>query len=470
MHARGKAGDDGRVAHVLLLRHLAHAQVLAHQKFGQRRVIAAYAHLAAKAPHFARAQLAVIAPAPLGDVVKQRGHVKHPGPLPALRQLRAQGVFVREFGHEKAPHVAQHHERVLIDGVDVKQIVLHLPHDAAENPQIAPQHAGAVHQPQRVRLPRRGLEHAHEQGVIGGVGAKAPVHRRAGVVERAQRAGAKRLHLRAALVEPEGLQDGARVALVKIVAVDVQCAIGFGKPGVDAARRRRRLARGAQALGHDLKQDFAQLHHGLGAPVVAAHELLAGALGQAAPRVKAVFIAKSGGHGSLPLEHQPVFVPPGQQVQARANQPQQPLIARQLPRLARRGHAAGQIGPAAPETGRARHPADGVQIAQAAGRLLAIRLQRVGRVLLPGVALALLQLLGRQKSQRIQLRGKSGLKAGQQRRIARHPARFQPGRAGGDVLPRRLQTLRHGAHAVAHLQAHIPAGGHEGRYRSVQRS
>ena len=87
-----------------------------------------------------------------------------------------------------------------------------------------------------------------------------------------------------------------------------------------------------------------------------------------------------------------------------------------------------------------------------------------------GVALALLQLLGRQKSQRIQLCGKSGLKAGQQRRIARHPARFQPGRAGGDVLLRRLQTLRHGAHAVAHLQAHIPAGGHEGRYRSIQRS
>ena len=232
----------------------------------------------------------------------------------------------------------------------------------------------------------------------------------------------------------------------------------------------RRAGGGASRAGHDLKQDFAQLHHGLGAPVVAAHELLAGALGQAAPRVKAVFIAKSGGHGSLPLEHQPVFVPPGQQVQARANQPQQPLIARQLPRLARRGHAAGQIGPAAPETGRARHPADGVQIAQAAGRLLAIRLQRVGRVLLPGVALALLELLGRQKSQRIELRGKSDLKAGQQRRIARHPARFQPGRAGGDVLPRRLQTLRHGAHAVAHLQAHIPAGGHEGRYRRVQRS
>ena len=39
----------------------------------------------------------------------------------------AERVFVRMFCHEKAPHVAQHHQDVLVHGVDVEQVMLHLP-------------------------------------------------------------------------------------------------------------------------------------------------------------------------------------------------------------------------------------------------------------------------------------------------------------------------------------------------------
>ena len=43
--------------------------------------------LLAKALHIARPQHRMVAPAPLGDVVEEGGHVQHPGLVPAARQL-----------------------------------------------------------------------------------------------------------------------------------------------------------------------------------------------------------------------------------------------------------------------------------------------------------------------------------------------------------------------------------------------
>jgi hypothetical protein len=86
--------------------------------------------LAAEAAHLDGAQLGVVAAAALGNVVEQRGHVQHPGLVPARGQLRAERVLVRMLGDEEAAHVAQHHQDVLVHRVDVEQVVLHLPHDA----------------------------------------------------------------------------------------------------------------------------------------------------------------------------------------------------------------------------------------------------------------------------------------------------------------------------------------------------
>ena len=58
--------------------------------------------------------------------------IEQPVPLEAAHQLAAQRKLVRELGHGEAAHVAQHHQDVLVDGVDVEQIVLHLADDAAE--------------------------------------------------------------------------------------------------------------------------------------------------------------------------------------------------------------------------------------------------------------------------------------------------------------------------------------------------
>ena len=84
-----------------------------------------------------RTALGVVAPTPFGDVVEQGGHVEDPGLVPASGQLGAKRIFVGMFGDEKTPHIAHHHEDVLVHGVDVEEVVLHLPDDGAEHPQVA---------------------------------------------------------------------------------------------------------------------------------------------------------------------------------------------------------------------------------------------------------------------------------------------------------------------------------------------
>jgi hypothetical protein len=80
------------------------------------------------------------------------------------------------FGHEKTPHIAHDHQNVLIDGIDVKQVVLHLPDDTAKRPQVAPEHAGAVHQPQGMNDALRRLQDAHELLPAARIVAEGAVH------------------------------------------------------------------------------------------------------------------------------------------------------------------------------------------------------------------------------------------------------------------------------------------------------
>ena len=43
------------------------------------------------------------------------------------------------LGHRKASQIADHRKRMLINGINVKQIVLHLPNDTSKDRQIARQ-------------------------------------------------------------------------------------------------------------------------------------------------------------------------------------------------------------------------------------------------------------------------------------------------------------------------------------------
>jgi hypothetical protein len=142
--------------------------VVQHQELDQLHVLAADAVVAAEALHLERAEHRVVAAAALGDVVEEGGDVEHPGPVEGRGELRAERVLVGVLGDEEPAHVAQHHDDVLVHGVDVEQVVLHLPDDAAEDPEVAAEHAGVVHQPERVRLSFLRLEDLHERRVVHG--------------------------------------------------------------------------------------------------------------------------------------------------------------------------------------------------------------------------------------------------------------------------------------------------------------
>ena len=96
----------------------------------------------------------MIAAAALGDVVEQPGEVEHLAPLEVGDQPRAQRILVRVLRLGEAAQVADHHQDVLVDRVDVEQVVLHLADDAAERGQVVAEDAVQVHPPQLVREAR----------------------------------------------------------------------------------------------------------------------------------------------------------------------------------------------------------------------------------------------------------------------------------------------------------------------------
>jgi hypothetical protein len=103
----------------------------------QLRVRLGQVVVAAEAHGVARSQVRVVAAAPLGDVVEERREVEHLDAVELLHELRAERVFVVEARDAEAAQVPDHHEDVLVHGVDVEEVVLHLADDASERGQVA---------------------------------------------------------------------------------------------------------------------------------------------------------------------------------------------------------------------------------------------------------------------------------------------------------------------------------------------
>jgi hypothetical protein len=135
------------------------------------------------------------------------------------------------------------------------------------------------------------------------------------------------------------------------------------------------------------------------------------------------------------------------------------LVARKLARLVALEQAVrDEIEPARADAGRARDPADGVQVAQPAGGLLEVRLERVRGVLVLRVALLLLELLRLEERHGVRLRFQGFDQFGKQAPAAREIARFGERGLDGDVFVGRAHAFGHGAHAVADLEAGVPEG------------
>ena len=484
--ALGKGVDHVRIAEILFLCHAAHGQVFGHQKLDQLGVFLADAVLAAEHPDVVRTELGVVAPTPFGDVVEQGGHVEDPGLVPASGQLGAKRIFVGVFGDEETPHIAHHHEDVLVHGVDMEQVVLHLPHDMAEHPEIPPQHRGFVHQPQGVRDALGLLQHAQEHGPVGRVRAECSVHHRTGIEQRAQRAGRKALDPQRGLVDQKGFQDGMGLLDVQIVVGHLEHAALVEKALVERASPVHADLVVGQPLLDVEQQNLIQLGHGLGRPVIALHQHFARpadafggrrrwrVVGSVArghhQRRRVGFEAKGLGHRRLQVEHQPVFAPASQQMQARADLAQQGLVGLDLSSFQGRGQAgAGQLVPAVAQARGFGDPQNHLEVAHATGRLLAVGLQRVGRVFELVVALAHLQRLGHKKRLGIHGLVQGVHKLIEQGLVAPDQPRFQQRSLHGDVLGRFRQAFGRGANAGADLQTHVPAPADKGFQPGLER-
>jgi len=130
-------------------------------------------------------QFGVVAAASFGNVVKQRGDIQDPGLSEVGHQLTAEWIFVRMFAHGEAAHIAHHHQDVLVDGIDVKQVVLHLADNAAEIRQVTTEHAGLIHAAQSVGNTALALNDLHEQRVIVRIAAEGIIDFEACMPERA---------------------------------------------------------------------------------------------------------------------------------------------------------------------------------------------------------------------------------------------------------------------------------------------
>ena len=49
------------------------------------------------------------------------------------------------FNDHEAAHITQHHQDVLINGVDMKQVMLHLTNNFSEGRQVSTENATTVH-------------------------------------------------------------------------------------------------------------------------------------------------------------------------------------------------------------------------------------------------------------------------------------------------------------------------------------
>ncbi len=435
----GEVADDLGIAQVLLLRDLAHGQVVLDQPDDQVGILAGDAVLLAEAPRVGHAQHRVVAAAPLGDVVEQRGHGQHPGLVEVRHQLAAERELVRVLDDGEAADIAHHHQDVLVDRVDVEQVVLHLPDDASEVDQVAAQHAGLVHQPQRMRDALRLLQDRQERRAVGRIAAPPGIHLRAGVVERAQRVGGQALDAARLFIHQEGFQDGGRLALVQLGIGDLQHALALDKAPVDGPRDAQL---GRKQPGLDVLQHHGvELRDGFGCPVVAAHQLLAGALG----RVRA--IAEGLAQLGLQVEHEHVLAAPGQQVQAGPDGLEQAFVGGQLLGFAARQQLVDQqLVPARAEAGRARHPQDHLQVAQAARAFLAVGLERVGRVLVLGMPLPHLQHLGLVEIGGVEVPLVVRLEGAVEAFVAGQQARLEQRRAHRHILRGLADALVDGAH------------------------
>ena len=113
------------------------------------------------------AEFGVITAPTFGDIVEEGCDVDEPRLRKIRHELAAEGILMRVLGNRKPAHVAQYHQDVLINGIDMKQVMLHLPDDAAKRRQVAAEYRQLIHVAQRMRNTLGCFEYLQEQLAVG---------------------------------------------------------------------------------------------------------------------------------------------------------------------------------------------------------------------------------------------------------------------------------------------------------------
>ncbi len=425
-----------------------------HQEFHQGGVFRIHGVSLAEAAGLGGAEHRVVAAAPLRDVVEQRGDVEQPGALEIAHQFAAAGEFVCMLGHRETAQIAHDHQDVLIDRVDVEEVVLHAPDDAAKRRQIVTEDRPLVHPAQFVHQAARRLQDLQEQGTMVRIAPEGGIDARARIPQGTQGRRSDAGQLRVLLHRAERLQDRRRCALEAARVGRAQQPVDVAEQPVDlhATRVPGREKGAAQILQHDRMQ----LHDGFCRPVVALHQFLGGAA--------RLMTGRTQRHGDLCLqvEHEPVLVAPGDDVQHRPDALEPALVAPQLRGFARDDQVARrQVAPALAESGRPGDPQQHVQIAQPARTFLRVGFEVPGGVVVARMPLAHLDVLGEIEGLRVECVAQSCPGLRQAQAAAGQPAQFEQARLHRHVGVCLLHALLDVAHAVADRNAAVPAGTDE---------
>ncbi len=367
--------------------------------------------------------------------------------------------LARALGAHESPYVAHHGERVLVHRVDVEQVVLHLAHDPAEDGEVGGEHSVAVHAAELGGEVSRLAQDLHEQRAGAEIASEILVDEMAVVADEADCRGAHAFERRALHEVQEDLQQGEWVSPKDVLAG----RLDEPTPGLETLVDRFRLTRSVHqenGLLEELQQHFVQpIQLGDGA-IVALHELLD------RQRVLGVTVVEKIGQRALVIEEQPVLATIGKRVKGKTDAPEELLTLDErvilalgkesvLHEIVQRGGAEMAFG----------DPTDHLDIAQAAGPLLDIGLEVVGRVVeMVMPSLLLLPLRGEELSARPDpLRAHGRTHGLEEIGRAREDARLHEIGCDGNVAGRLVDTVGDGASAVADLEPDIPEERDEGR-------
>ncbi len=251
------------------------------------------------------------------------------------------------------------------------------------------------------------------------------------------------------LQQQEALEYRVRLALEDLRVARVEQLPHHLKARVERGRRggRSRKDRGAEVL----QQDRVQLRDRFRGAVVPLHEQLAGALraGRGDP--------EGLGERALIVEQDPILAATRQEVKPDADLGEERGVPTELEGLLPRHEpACREVAPVGAEPAGAADPEDHMQVAQAARRLLEIRLEAIRTVLVLLVSLLLLQALRLEERLGFESAAEHRPECVERGAAPAEKARFEQGGLDRDVLRRLLDALVDGAHAMAQFDPDVP--------------